>query len=447
MHLHSEPSLDSAAYPPKMQEFRRRVWWSLYELDRHACLSSKLPFAIQDADFKVNYPCTTAQWASDHQNTAAQSSMSPLYESSDLGTYHPIIDPLYFQLLEIMSQIMVLNRLREKPRLYDNIGTVGDTDIQASSSSLEIALQNWFARLPPWLRDVSHRYSLGFGEGSAGPPPWRAAFVQIMFYFSKTLLYSMMMAASAQQSPAHTLGSGYDADTQQPPQQQQQQQMPPTQQQPQQAQQPQQPPPHIQSNPYTHPYPPHPYPPQHPHPGYGSALASPAYGAPPAMPGYGVPPAIPGYGVPPGMPGYGVPSGMTGYGVPSGMPPYGAPPAIANASQVQAFRSACVEAALAIALIAERFLEHNPNFQFVPLAISTTFYRAGIVLIEALAHRQQTEQHQQPPHMMVYPTSTDGFRIHRALDVLMRSLQNLSRINAQAQNEIETLNNQLAELR
>ncbi|KAI8929421.1 hypothetical protein BC831DRAFT_443509 [Entophlyctis helioformis] len=52
---------DETKYPVKVswaeQQLRRRLWWGVFEVDRHACLAHHLPFMIEDADpARVPFP-------------------------------------------------------------------------------------------------------------------------------------------------------------------------------------------------------------------------------------------------------------------------------------------------------------------------------------------------------------------------------------------------------
>ncbi|KAI8925517.1 hypothetical protein BC831DRAFT_268485 [Entophlyctis helioformis] len=57
LRLFEEP-VHERTQPPKdlEQEIRRRLWWSLFETDRHASHTSRLPLQIQSTDCKLGYP-------------------------------------------------------------------------------------------------------------------------------------------------------------------------------------------------------------------------------------------------------------------------------------------------------------------------------------------------------------------------------------------------------
>ncbi|KAI8925514.1 fungal-specific transcription factor domain-containing protein [Entophlyctis helioformis] len=346
MRLHCEPSLERVAYSEHIQEYRRRIWWALYETDRFMCLTSKLPFAIREMDFKVNYPSTELVWlrsrpkryASGYGNgqglgqgqadagsngyeygsgaggqdsmdtqggdadgpgmmdtaipeyfthsarmalgrdgLVASASASGMHSGSSTGggsngnghdgssaaqrNHHdptrPDFDPLvslesyYMQLLEITTKIVALERSRRPAVQGSGHGSYANGDLLDASpahesayqsAALDRSLSEWFQQAPAWLQSEPRRYAVGLGflggagvngavlalpAGSlpteTGLPPWKVAFVQIMFYYSRLIVHmhaldkvvaqaTHLARAAAIQATAAAAQAGTEAD-------------------------------------------------------------------------------------------------------------------------------------------------------------------------------------------------------------------------------------------
>nr|KAJ3411169.1 hypothetical protein HK105_002710 [Polyrhizophydium stewartii] len=320
MRLHCEPSLERPLPSAFMQEYRRRIWWALYETDRHLAIVSKLPFSIRDSDFRVNYQCSESLWIKfghgDMYEIAAQMAAAAAQGGhgdamaidgpGGAGGHRPVspgsayevhLSPLYMQLLSITSRIVVFERslMNRQATVYHGgaaaygasrlgnssfattaltslgpathltaetvtpggvgIGAgalsppgartrggggggaghterrrgaaavaaaqaIADSGLDEASrrqmAELEGALNEWFRRAPQWLQTIAPTYSPGLGECASGLPPWKSAFVQIMYHYSRILLHVHSMqwaigcargAAAAAATPTQALSA------------------------------------------------------------------------------------------------------------------------------------------------------------------------------------------------------------------------------------------------
>lgn len=118
--LHQEPTL--AFIDEEAKEYRRRVWWSVYSLDRIHCVKSGNPITIQDEDIGVELP---SRLPNEPQFCAA------------------VVLRHYTQLSRINGQIMT-RIYRHKPK--------SGSSLMAAVQSIVLALSEWQQELPDTLR-------------------------------------------------------------------------------------------------------------------------------------------------------------------------------------------------------------------------------------------------------------------------------------------------------
>lgn len=118
--LHQEPTL--AGIDGEANEHRRRVWWSVYSLDRIHSAKSGNPITIQDEDIGVELPSRL---------------------SSEPEFCPAVVLRHYTKLSQINGQIMT-NIYRRKPK--------SGSSLMAAVRSIVLALSQWQQELPDTLR-------------------------------------------------------------------------------------------------------------------------------------------------------------------------------------------------------------------------------------------------------------------------------------------------------
>lgn len=117
----TEAGVDEAA----AREHRRRVWWSVYSLDRILCVKSGNPIMVQDDDIGVHQP-------------------SPLAGEADPDNCPAVVLRHYTQLSRILGRIHTAIYRRAAPR--------SGRSLMASVQSIILALSRWHRELPDRLR-------------------------------------------------------------------------------------------------------------------------------------------------------------------------------------------------------------------------------------------------------------------------------------------------------
>lgn len=118
--LHQEPTL--ANTDAEAKEHRRRVWWSVYSLDRIHCAKSGTPITIQDEDIGVELP---SRLPSEPESCAA------------------VVLRHYTKLSQISGQIMT-KVYRRRPK--------SGSSLMADVQTIVLALSQWQQELPDTLR-------------------------------------------------------------------------------------------------------------------------------------------------------------------------------------------------------------------------------------------------------------------------------------------------------
>lgn len=118
--LHQEPTL--ANVDTEAKEHRRRVWWSVYSLDRIVCAKSGNPITIQDEDIGVELP---SRLPTEPEFCAA------------------VVLRHYTKLSQINGQIMA-KVYRRRPK--------SGSSLMAAVQSIVLALSQWQQELPETLR-------------------------------------------------------------------------------------------------------------------------------------------------------------------------------------------------------------------------------------------------------------------------------------------------------
>ncbi|XP_044722134.1 fungal specific transcription factor domain-containing protein [Hirsutella rhossiliensis] len=121
------------------REHRRRVWWSVYSLDRILCAKSGNPLTIQDDDIGVDQP-------------------APLAGADDAASCPAVMLRHYTQLSRILGRIHTTIYRRAAPR--------SGRSLMASVQSIVLALSRWHRELPDRLRFEPAR--LRFSRESVG---------------------------------------------------------------------------------------------------------------------------------------------------------------------------------------------------------------------------------------------------------------------------------------
>lgn len=125
------------------REHRRRVWWSVYSLDRILCVKSGNPITIQDDDIGVDQP-------------------SPLPGQDDPSYCPAVVLRHYTQLSRILGQIHMTTYRRAGADAPPRSGR----SLMASVQSIILALSRWNRELPDRLRFEPARQS--FSRESVG---------------------------------------------------------------------------------------------------------------------------------------------------------------------------------------------------------------------------------------------------------------------------------------
>lgn len=126
--LHQESS--NANLDPAAQEHRRRVWWSVYSLDRIQCVKSGNPITIHDEDIGVAFP-------------------SKLPDEPDYCA--AIVLKHYTKLSQICGEIIV-SIYRRAPK--------SGSELMAAAKKIILSLSQWQRELPEQLRFDPARLSI-----------------------------------------------------------------------------------------------------------------------------------------------------------------------------------------------------------------------------------------------------------------------------------------------
>ncbi|KAK0634239.1 fungal-specific transcription factor [Bombardia bombarda] len=113
------------------REHRRRVWWSIYSLDRILSVKSGNPITIQDEDIGVNLP--------------AKLPREPQYCPA-------VVLRHYTELSRILGEITKLIYRRKANNANHTTATKSGRNLMASVQNIMLALSKWNRDLPPELR-------------------------------------------------------------------------------------------------------------------------------------------------------------------------------------------------------------------------------------------------------------------------------------------------------
>ena len=202
---------ESPEHDPFIREFRRRIWWCLYEAELYMSIHSDLPFSISAADFQVEPPCSDMEWngmAKDFGNSASSvlqlcsKPMLPVRYHSFSAAY-----PLYLHLLQIIANISDHSSKGFHHVCDDAVGATKQelAALDAYLVRLENAIREWMRTVPSWLESIHPTY--GFSQGTTKKVPWCIAFIQMAFYFGRIILHvpviRLALNTSAHSVPAH----------------------------------------------------------------------------------------------------------------------------------------------------------------------------------------------------------------------------------------------------
>jgi hypothetical protein len=173
---------DTSDLPPADQEERRRVFWSLYLLDRIVSCGRARPPAILEASCQLQLPCGEKEWKEgesiEKTDTLYQLSSRTLSRKNNLGPFGLVVIMSY--ILSRAAQYMLQEyNIRSRDPLWDS-----NSDFASISSDLLYVESQFDFRRPI-------NYSIGENDGSDTVLLSKAhlqVFSRALFYLSHCLL-------------------------------------------------------------------------------------------------------------------------------------------------------------------------------------------------------------------------------------------------------------------
>ncbi|KAF1990841.1 hypothetical protein K402DRAFT_369830 [Aulographum hederae CBS 113979] len=124
------------------KEERRRIWWTLYIVDRHLSLCYNKPLFLLDAECEnLLHPVDEIIWQSGEYYTGRPANTSPFYYSWKGPSFECTGHSIYGHFLPVMSilgEIIDLNQARNHPRLGQRFRTSADWDEQAGEITSQL---------------------------------------------------------------------------------------------------------------------------------------------------------------------------------------------------------------------------------------------------------------------------------------------------------------------
>ncbi|OAJ37769.1 hypothetical protein BDEG_21761 [Batrachochytrium dendrobatidis JEL423] len=202
--LSSESNSDSSADSVYVNEYRRRIWWTLYETDLLMGIFYKLSPSICRSKFNVQLP--SGVWPQANSKNGNQSCLNSSLEKHkrpadhakplhDMGSirnmnidafnsgivYKGSIQTLYIDLLEITIQLALLDQSEMTMRIS---GSYRHGQPSTLKKDLDIRLSKWMQNAPVCMKSVCSKYILSFDDKLDSPPSWKMAFIQILYHYS-----------------------------------------------------------------------------------------------------------------------------------------------------------------------------------------------------------------------------------------------------------------------
>ncbi|RCH80269.1 hypothetical protein CU098_003227, partial [Rhizopus stolonifer] len=140
--------------PQKEKETRRRVWWSVYALDRWLSAESGRPFTIVDDECTEEYPSENVDLDEVMDSMTENDQHLPRFPSLDEETANKCKSktiPLYQPLIQVIKLSRILGTILQNmytPQAKKYCAEHGSDSIVAC---VDNALSNWRASLPPLL--------------------------------------------------------------------------------------------------------------------------------------------------------------------------------------------------------------------------------------------------------------------------------------------------------
>eukprot|EP00842_Homolaphlyctis_polyrhiza_P005379 jgi/Hompol1/5842/HPOL_000794-RA len=203
------------------QEFRRRLWFQLVEIDFCTAFATNMPFLVpHGAQLRVLAPSSSVDDAGKHiiqpivPNASTENashalstneisyvfaqSLSSQTDSSMLsaGDEHNVWKHM-IKLQDLARRVVMFRRLTHAshPDDDDEWEPINEDEERAN---LDAALQEWFDQLPLYMQTIAEDYSVD--PTSICPPTWRVAYMQAFYFFIRMSVHQAVIPRIAEQT-------------------------------------------------------------------------------------------------------------------------------------------------------------------------------------------------------------------------------------------------------
>ncbi|KAG1376233.1 hypothetical protein G6F61_007775 [Rhizopus arrhizus] len=150
-HIGLHRSSDQWEIPESEKETRKRLWWSIYIIDRWSAASTGKPQTILDEDCDEGYPKETASWDEIMDTTKAEVHFASL-DKNKMKHFKGEIIPYYQTFVQIAKLSEILGKILQG--LYTPLAKKHSEQhgSDAVVAYLDKALSEWRSALPPSLQ-------------------------------------------------------------------------------------------------------------------------------------------------------------------------------------------------------------------------------------------------------------------------------------------------------